>query len=361
MFWARLALLCFTLIFMAAFGEVALRLILGPPVLWRYPQEHYVDDAELGYRLAPDQHSFTHDEIFETNSAGIRAPEVPFERPEGTVRILALGDSQTAGDGLSLEETWPAQLQVELGRSDPTRRFEVLNAGLSGSSPWHFTRLLRRLDERYELDGVAVALYVNDVVVDQDEPEPLVVTNTDSHKIAYALKRSALFTAIWRMRGPLKELWSPTPGAGRESRILSGEPDPVVDASWEDVERNLIEMRDYARERNLGLWFVVLPRRDQVDGSMAGRAYNERFADLAERLDLSLIDVLEPLRLAYEAHGRSLFIPWDGHNTARANAVVARELAPVVLVEADAEAAEISHDAEAGGPSTHGLESSERR
>lgn len=335
MIWARVALLTFTLLLMALMGEIVLRVAVGPPVIWLYPQEIYVDDAEIGYRLAPGQSTFTHDEVFETNSVGIRAPEVPFEKPPGTRRLLALGDSQTAGDGLALEGTWPAQLARALDARDDEHRWEVLNAGLSGASPWHYVRLLRRLDDLYELDGVVVALYVNDVVADPDRPAALVDTNTPAHRVVYRLKRSALFTALWQTRGPIRELWHPTPGAGRETRILTGEPDPVVDRNWGDLEANLVAIRDYAAAHDLGLWWVALPRRDQVDGSTPGRAYNERLADIARRRDLQMVDVLEPLTEAYATHGRGLFIPWDGHNTAAANAVVAEALAPRILGERD--------------------------
>lgn len=326
----KLALLAVSLLLVMIAGEVALRIRVGPPVIWLYPQERYLDDQELGYRLAPNQKAFTHDKVFETNSHGIRGPEVPREPRPGVRRLLALGDSQTAGDGLELSGTWPAQLATRLEVIDQSSAWEVLNAGLSGASPWHYVRLLRRLADSYDFDGVVVALYVNDVTPDPATPEAYVVTNTPAHRIIYLLKRSALFTAIWQARRPLMNALRPTGNIERETRIITGEHDELLERGWRDVEGSLREIRDFAREHGMKVWLLVLPRRDQVDGSQLGRSYDERASEIAKRLGIPCVDVLGAMIDAYQTEGKRLFIPWDGHNTAVANRVIARALAPVI-------------------------------
>lgn len=53
-------------------------------------------------------------------------------RAEGTIRILALGDSLTAGYGLAAEDSFPARLQAALrDRGAPA---EVIDAGVSGDT-----------------------------------------------------------------------------------------------------------------------------------------------------------------------------------------------------------------------------------
>ena len=56
----------------------------------------------------------------------------PAARAEGPVRILALGDSLTAGYGLAIEESFPARLQAAL--RDRGARVELINAGVSGDT-----------------------------------------------------------------------------------------------------------------------------------------------------------------------------------------------------------------------------------
>jgi len=207
----------------------------------------------------------------------------------------------------------------------------VLNGGLSGASPWHYVRLLRRLTEIYEIDGVVVALYVNDVTPDAATPRVNVVTNTPAHRIVYQLKRSAVFTAIWRARGSVMNALRPSPDFERETRIITGERDDLLEQGWHDVEGSLRKIRDFTRKRGLSVWLLLLPRRDQVDGSQPGRGYNRRASEIAKRLGLPIVDVLGAMIDAYEREGEKLFIPWDGHNSSIANRVIARELATAIL------------------------------
>ena len=182
---ANLALLAVSLAVAGGLAELAMRLRFGSPGHWRFPQEYYEPDPEIGLHLRPGQRAYTHDEVVETNTQGLRDREHPRERPAGTRRLLALGDSQTFGDGLALEETWPKQLETRLAREEPARRWEVLNAGISGTDTWQHARLLERLSGAYELDGVVLAFYVNDVAVRPQRVTPVAGrTNTTTKRIA---------------------------------------------------------------------------------------------------------------------------------------------------------------------------------
>jgi lysophospholipase L1-like esterase len=315
----------------AGLAEITLRLAIGPPIIWRYPQERYERDTELGYRLAPNQRSHTHDKLFETNSEGLRSPEVTRLVPAGTSRLLALGDSQTAGDGLLLEDTWPAQLAAQLEALDPATGWEVLNAGLSGGSPWQYAILLERLSAVYQIDGVVVALYVNDVTPRPRTPKAYVVTNTLSRRIGYVFKRSALFTASWQARRLIAAALAPGEHPDLEKLIISEAEHPLLEQGWQDLEAGMLQIRDFTEQREMGLWLIVLPRRDQVTGGLPGRAYNERSARLAQKLGIPSVDVLEPLIADFATSGQQLFIVWDGHNSALANRVIAREAADLIL------------------------------
>jgi hypothetical protein len=65
---------------------------------------------------------------YQANAQGIRDPRIFSETPEaGKIRILAIGDSFTHGDEVSLEDTWIHLLEKQLGSS-----YEILNLGVSG-------------------------------------------------------------------------------------------------------------------------------------------------------------------------------------------------------------------------------------
>jgi hypothetical protein len=113
--------------------------------------------------------------------------------------------------------------------------------------------------------------------------------------------------------------------------VISDAPDETTQLAWQQVERSLGRMQELTRE--LGVPFVVLalPQRGQVGNPAPELAYNRRLEHTLRRLGIHEVDLLPALRDAYASQGRRLFISWDGHNSALANEIVARELAPEIL------------------------------
>ena len=112
-----------------------------------------------------------------------------------------------------------------------------------------------------------------------------------------------------------------------EDIILAGGKDDRAERGWHQVERSLGTMKQLCDARKVLLRVVILPRRDQVSGSNHHQAYNGRARTVAERLGIDAYDVLPELAAAYRLKGDALFIPWDGHNSAVANEVIATRLA----------------------------------
>jgi len=69
------------------------------------------------------------DTTFPRNSQGARGKEWSLEKPQGTLRVLAVGASTTYGVNNQDHETWPAVLEAEL-RQRTGRPIEVLNGGV---------------------------------------------------------------------------------------------------------------------------------------------------------------------------------------------------------------------------------------
>jgi lysophospholipase L1-like esterase len=328
---ANLALLALSLAFAAGASELVLRARFGAPPAWTFPQESYLPDAEVGFWMRPGHRAFTHDRAVEINRLGLRDRDHPRVPPPGVRRLLALGDSQTFGNGLALADTWPKQLERELQRRAGAPRWEVVNGGLPGSATWQQEIVLRRVSDAYALHGFVLGFYVNDVLPlpDSRQVAATEITNTGSKRAAYLLKRSALFVAAWEARHPLRA-WLSGERSSWEETILTGVPDARIEAGWRQVELSLADMKRLAAERGLDFWLLALPRRDQVAGAQAGRAYQRRLAELCARLGLRFFDALPVLEAAYAEHGDRLFIPWDGHNSALANAAIARALARAI-------------------------------
>lgn len=106
---------------------------------------------------------------FRTNGAGYNTPDVPIDKPAGTLRIVAMGDSSTFGWGVESEETYPRRLEALLRARHPGRRIEVINLGVCGYSSFQGLILLRQEGLRYGPDVVTLSYGSNDY---SPVPEP---------------------------------------------------------------------------------------------------------------------------------------------------------------------------------------------
>ncbi|MGZ3690107.1 MAG: SGNH/GDSL hydrolase family protein [Pseudobdellovibrio sp.] len=117
------------------------------------------EDAELIYELNPGK-KFTCNlissdgEEYKTyqisiNSLGFRGPEFSKKKPPDVYRIFIVGASNTFGL-VRDEDTYPAQLQKILNKSK--RKFEVINAGVSGYKMSQIARWADKIINNYEPD-----------------------------------------------------------------------------------------------------------------------------------------------------------------------------------------------------------------
>lgn len=101
------------------------------------------NDDELFYSLRPNiQESFWGVPLT-TNSLGLRTPEVGPKEPN-EFRILSLGESSTFGAGVLDDEPYSALLELHLSRADASRKYRVINAGVSAYSSFQSTKYLEK-------------------------------------------------------------------------------------------------------------------------------------------------------------------------------------------------------------------------
>jgi hypothetical protein len=149
-------------------AEAGLRL-WGP-----FGREYMELDPVLGWRYRPDA-PYKFRVIAEAqcgwgstgrmNSRGLRDVEHGYEKPPGTFRILALGDSFTAAVEHPLEVTWTKLLERRLDTAAEADglRFEVINAGRGAAGTAY--QYLWYLNEgyRYSPDLVILVVTGNDI------------------------------------------------------------------------------------------------------------------------------------------------------------------------------------------------------
>ena len=156
-------------------AEIGIRIIFPVkfPYMATYPDGFFIASDACGYHQAttypPVERKHKdgiHTNLFMTNSYGMHDPE-PGETESGdSVKILAIGCSQTEGVGIKdLSKTWPRQLQQNLDiLDDSSRRFTVMNGGVIGHNTWQQTAHATELTQRVRPDLWLMAYYGQDLI-----------------------------------------------------------------------------------------------------------------------------------------------------------------------------------------------------
>lgn len=124
--------LAFTLIGLTESGFIVYDLFTGTLSAQRAP------DLGVGIRSWTVHHALRpgySDPNIHTNSFGLRSPEVAVPKPDGTLRILLLGDSFTFGFEAKEDEVFARRLESELRHDYGTSAIEVVNAGVLSYCP----------------------------------------------------------------------------------------------------------------------------------------------------------------------------------------------------------------------------------
>jgi hypothetical protein len=91
------------------------------------------------------------------NSLGLREVEIPVAKRDSIKRLIFIGDSFTEGDGVEYPFSMPRVFAKKIDSAQ--LKFEVFNAGVSGSDPFYEYVLLR--DKLLTLHPDAVAVCIN--------------------------------------------------------------------------------------------------------------------------------------------------------------------------------------------------------
>jgi lysophospholipase L1-like esterase len=318
--------------------EVALAWIFPPPLHYVYPQPLHDPDPRLGWTMKPHQRTYTIDEPVATNALGFRSPEIPAEKAPSVLRILCLGDSQTFGNGVAQEKTYPARLEALLNSRRVGGRVEVVNAGVQGYDPVQEVDLLERAAPLLAPDVVTIAIYLNDVgdVLRPDKGEWLDARTGEfkrtgfksltPYRLIYLAKRSRLYTLLdWRLR------LLQSGGAGNSmTSVLEGRTPAPYEEGWRIIEAALARARDLASKRRFRLIVFPVPAAEEFLKAYPGEQYRSRVLALASDLGVEHFDPT-PRLLAEGGSFERNFITWDGHIGPSTHEAIARMLSEVVM------------------------------
>lgn len=319
----------------AAVVEGAARSLVPAPLEWReHPGAVLRFDPARGWALRPNAEDFTVGAPVHVNAAGFRDREFPTERHPGLARIACVGDSYTYGWGVSLDESYPKQLETILAGTTPT---EVLNFGVFGYNADQVLATIEGSALAYSPDLVLYGFYWDDLLPVRPEllrresfEAGLGRASGKSSWPRQLLRRSrALYFAVDRARAVEAAVAPPQTRFFQCFRaLLAGEDDSVADL-WEGEARAIAAMRDACARKGARLAVVVWPLESQVLSEVPACRFQESAQRICDAAGVPAISMLEPLR-SVARDGKAPYLPFEQHPTPEAYRRCSRRIAEVL-------------------------------
>lgn len=166
----KICLALFGTLIAVGLAELSIRLLsLGPEIVHVEKGRYRLSlNEKIGYEPVPNlQYSGESLHYFDyrggTNKLGYRDRNHSTSKPDGTKRIVIIGDSVTAGQSVTDNSSvFPQILEELLSSSNPTSAYEVINFGVSGYNTEQEVETLRVKGLDYSPDVVVVAYCLND-------------------------------------------------------------------------------------------------------------------------------------------------------------------------------------------------------
>lgn len=144
---------------------------IGDVLLGRFANTSQRHWLRLTPNAAARHVSTEFDYVYHTNALGLRGRDIPFEKPAGTRRIVLVGDSFVAGQGVRDEAVFSVRLESRLREAG--RQVEVVNVGSPGSSTIREREFYQQLGRRFEPDEVILVCFLgNDLPEVTEERTP---------------------------------------------------------------------------------------------------------------------------------------------------------------------------------------------
>ena len=240
------------------------------------------------------------------NDQGIRGPSYAPEPADGVLRIAALGDSFTFGQGVEIEQAFPSVMARELaGKGVPT---EVLNFGVPGHATPQEVALVKDRVADVKPDLVLIHVFANDMTSEESNCE---YGKGGNEATAFLLRdcyvcRLAFIGSqvVKTIAGGAVETSSPTPG----ERFVS----------------SLRELKSLGDARGFRVAVVLLTDRDMYIDSHLCRGC-EVPHDLVGQTGLHVID-MSPVWKTLQLDIPRNFIPGEDHLSVAGNELMGRSL-----------------------------------
>lgn len=320
--------------------EIALRLLDLPPTLKEDKGWSYETSNAMGYGHTPGWSGYRAGAMVTINSFGFRGKEFSQTKPEGTVRILGMGDSMTLGVAVVDDDTFLAQLEGLLNQDGGSSRYETINAG--------HQNINTRQESRYLHERNLMSLGPDVVILGFTTQND---ANLPKAKRYARINETEMSKASLVLRGANSETFKYLASSFRTARVLRSGVDWIYQdtisevshrviveqyrdgsKSWETCRRALLDIHDTCLKNNARLVIVLFPifprRADQPLSEYSPEALqiDEKLkAVFAGREGVTVVSLYEDLA-ATGMTTRELRVPIDGHPNRLWHGITAKRL-----------------------------------
>lgn len=312
-FLKNILLSILTLLFIFFIFETALRLF------WRMSAlEGEVYTTSRNYNLRYELKPAAQSGFIKINADGFRDKDYPFVKSNGLTRLIMIGDSETFGKALPLEDTIAKKLQDALKEKCPARSFEVFNMGVEGYNTIQEYEFLKTKSLKYDPDIVILYYSFND----PDYPEYYFAKNFFNRNFA------SVRYIQYRMKKFLVKRDRKLKGIKNEAenfRYLYNSP------SWKYTREAILGIKDFAHEHNLEFVLALVPEISSLVGNFSD-AYpylylNRLLNDFCAQNNIEVIDPLEYLRSSNIDPMSLAISASDRHKNAQGNTILGEYIA----------------------------------
>lgn len=260
-----------------------------------------------------------------TNTIGMRSDrDYPKSCPTGRKRVVFLGDSYTAGDGVSNDQRFTDLLEQRF------KNLDAMNFGLNGSGTDQQLLIYEELASKFKADAYVFCICVENIARNLYDCFP----SYDWREQLVAYRPKPYFKLI---DSKLELFNSPVPQERRTAENLSdwhcsfpyvpGDDDPY--AIYKDAESmhwqtmKAILQRFIAGVKGHPIFIVPMPMFNHYLGENEP-IYLPRFREIEDASNsVHVIDLLPSMQAAPLVHRRGFRFPDDPHYTAAAHSLVA--------------------------------------
>jgi lysophospholipase L1-like esterase len=247
---------------------------------------------------------------YRTNNLGFRGPDVEPKKPEGTLRLLGLGDSFTFGTGVRFEDTFLSQLQRMLDERREGRPVQVINMGVPSYSTYNEVSTLLAYVRTLTPDIVVICFFLND---NGDVPDIMDPINPKGHPWYRASR--FLDHLIWR--------WERRKGS---AALVASFYKSFEDQSegWNRTKDSFGALRTYSRQFDFQPVVMLFPVLWHLSDNYPFEQLHAKVCNYVDSLGIPCLDLLPK----FAGHdGPELWVhPNNQHPNEKAHAIAAEAL-----------------------------------